>query len=595
MAFTIPPFLRRCAARLTPLLPRPLLLKPLLLAPLLLLPAAGQAQVSAGPGAWSANQTWAADTVNGGSLTGFYYWPASQPALAGKRALVLVLHGCQQTASGDVVSSGDAGYNWKAMADQYGAVILAPNASGNVYSNHCWDYASTNHNRTAGHDAVLLKLINQFVTNPQYAIDPNQVYVTGLSSGGGQTMALGCMAPDIFAGIGINAGPPPGTTTGQIGFVPSGYTAATAANNCKNLAGANLSKFSTQIASVIWGSSDYTVAQAYGPMDAAAMRGAYGGAFTKGAAVAVAPGGSNITYTDSNGKLRTSEITVTGMAHAWPAGAGGQNANYVDASKVNYPAFLMNFWFNNNLRVSTVAAPVMSSCNATVAGNAATVTGAGASAAGAVTSYRVVLNGATPVNDAQAGSGASFSIAYALANGYYTGSVTATDSGTGLTSPPCAIPQFLVGPAPALQPPAGLAAGATTATSVALSWTQATGASGYHVYRNGAKITPAPVTGTTYAATGLAPSTTYSFQVASVNGTSESVLSAAVTKTTGAASSCTATSASNYAHVQAGRAYVSAGYALANGSNQNMGLWNLFVTTTLAQTSAGYYVIGNCP
>jgi hypothetical protein len=47
--------------------------------------------------------------------------------------------------------------------------------------------------------------------------------------------------------------------------------------------------------------------------------------------------------------------------------------------------------------------------------------------------------------------------------------------------------------------------------------------------------------------------------------------------------------------VTAGRAVYSLGYALAKGSNQNMGLYNVFVTTKLAQTSAGYYVIGNCP
>lgn len=39
----------------------------------------------------------------------------------------------------------------------------------------------------------------------------------------------------------------------------------------------------------------------------------------------------------------------------------------------------------------------------------------------------------------------------------------------------------------------------------------------------------------------------------------------------------------------------SAGTANANGSNQNMGLDNLFYTNTLAQTAAGCYVIGNCP
>ena len=556
-----------------------------------------QAQVTAGPGTWSANQTWAADTVNGGNLTGYFYWPATQPALNGKRALVLVLHGCAQTAAGDVVDSGsDGGFNWKKIADQYGAIILAPNATGNVYSNHCWDYASTSHNRTSGHDGVLLDLIKRFTTNAQYAIDPNQVYVAGLSSGGGETMALGCLAPDVFAGVGINAGPPPGTTTAQISYVPSGYTATSAANSCKALAGSSGGAFASQVASVVWGSSDYTVSQQYGPMDAQAMRLVYGGTFTKGQSTTVATGGTSVPYTDANGKLRTTEITVSGMGHAWPAGSGGQNTNFVDATHVNYPAFVMDFWFRNNLRAARAAPPVVDSCNASVSGTTVTVSGSGTDSAGSISSWRVVLNGPSAVNDAAAGSGAGFAKSYTnLANGYYTGSVTATDSGTGLTSGACSIAQFLVGTPPALQPPAALAVGATTSNSVTLSWTAAGGATGYNVYRNGSRVNASAVTGTSYTDGGLAASTTYTYQVSSTNGSSESALSAAVAGTTASGWTCSATTSSNYAHVQAGRAHDSGGYALANGSNQNMGLDNTFYTSTLAQTAPGYYVIGNCP
>jgi poly(3-hydroxybutyrate) depolymerase len=53
--------------------------------------------------------------------------------------------------------------------------------------------------------------------------------------------------------------------------------------------------------------------------------------------------------------------------------------------------------------------------------------------------------------------------------------------------------------------------------------------------------------------------------------------------------------ASNYAHVLAGRAHDSLGIAYANGSNQSMGLDNLFYSTTLEQTGTNYYVIGTCP
>ncbi|MEH1011652.1 PHB depolymerase family esterase [Micromonospora sp. CPCC 206060] len=50
--------------------------------------------------------------------------------------------------------------------------------------------------------------------------------------------------------------------------------------------------------------------------------------------------------------------------------------------------------------------------------------------------------------------------------------------------------------------------------------------------------------------------------------------------------------ASNYAHVAAGRAYASLGYAYALGSNQRMGLYNTFNMTTLKQTAANHWVIG---
>ena len=55
------------------------------------------------------------------------------------------------------------------------------------------------------------------------------------------------------------------------------------------------------------------------------------------------------------------------------------------------------------------------------------------------------------------------------------------------------------------------------------------------------------------------------------------------------------TTSSNYAHVLAGRAHDWFGYALANGSNQNLGFDNIFITWTLKQTGPNYYEIGTCP
>lgn len=46
---------------------------------------------------------------------------------------------------------------------------------------------------------------------------------------------------------------------------------------------------------------------------------------------------------------------------------------------------------------------------------------------------------------------------------------------------------------------------------------------------------------------------------------------------------------SNYAHVQAGRARNQGGYALAVGSNDNLGLYNTFYTSAVRETTPGYW------
>ena len=53
--------------------------------------------------------------------------------------------------------------------------------------------------------------------------------------------------------------------------------------------------------------------------------------------------------------------------------------------------------------------------------------------------------------------------------------------------------------------------------------------------------------------------------------------------------------ASNYDHVRAGRAHDKFFTALANGSNQSMGLDNIYIRTTLKRTGPNFYVIGSCP
>ncbi|MFJ3926948.1 chitinase [Streptomyces sp. NPDC090022] len=74
--------------------------------------------------------------------------------------------------------------------------------------------------------------------------------------------------------------------------------------------------------------------------------------------------------------------------------------------------------------------------------------------------------------------------------------------------------------------PTGLTASGATATSVGLSWSAVAGATGYTVYRDGAAALT--VSGTSATVTGLAPATTYAFQVAAVGPAGEGPRSAVV-------------------------------------------------------------------
>lgn len=264
----------------------------------------------------------------------------------GKRALMITMHGCNQ--SNEIVRDY---WGWTNEADEYGMVIAAPMAPNGGVIIGCWDYYDTNHSASnpRRHDDNLVDLANSLMSNSSLNIDPDQVYISGLSSGGGQAFLMGCLRPDIFAGIAINAGPALGTSSNQIGSVPFGTNKNGVANLCTGFSNSD-NDFNTQITSVVHGNSDGLVGKAYAEVDAGAMALVYGVSKDSGSN-SISGGGTEQTWSDGQG-VRVSKIMVNGLPHAWPAGSGSGGGQYTNHSTIDYPAFLSQFLFANNRRAN---------------------------------------------------------------------------------------------------------------------------------------------------------------------------------------------------------------------------------------------------
>lgn len=128
------------------------------------------------------------------------------PSQLGKRpALVVVLHGCTQTAGGY-----DHGSGWSRLADEQGFVCLFPEQQRANNPNLCFNWFSPADNRRDRGEA---QSIRQMIaaTVAAYDIDPSRVFVTGLSAGGAMTSVMLASYPELFEGGAIIAGLPHGS------------------------------------------------------------------------------------------------------------------------------------------------------------------------------------------------------------------------------------------------------------------------------------------------------------------------------------------------------------------------------------------------
>jgi poly(hydroxyalkanoate) depolymerase family esterase len=138
---------------------------------------------------------------NPGDLRMFSYLP---DGLTQKMPLVVVLHGCSQTAAAYEVGAG-----WCTLAQRYGFALLTPEQKRANNPNLCFNWFRPDDTRRGGGEtASIHQMVEHFAR--LHRVDRARIFVTGLSAGGAMTAAMLATYPDVFCGGAVIAGLPYG-------------------------------------------------------------------------------------------------------------------------------------------------------------------------------------------------------------------------------------------------------------------------------------------------------------------------------------------------------------------------------------------------
>ncbi|CAM3815505.1 PHB depolymerase family esterase [Polaromonas hydrogenivorans] len=244
--------------------------------------------------------------------------------------LVVMLHGCTQNPDDFA-----AGTKMNEAALQRGFYVLYPAQTQHANSSRCWNWFKHNHQKRGRGEPALLAGMTRDVMS-RYNIDPQRVYVAGLSAGGAMAAILGDAYPDLFAAVGVHSGLPTGSATNvqtalsvmQTGAAPGGRTAASPPTI------------------VFHGDQDATVNPANGEHVVAASAGIAKPEQKR----ARSPNGRDYTqriYKQADGRVVAEHWAVHGAGHAWSGGSA--QGSYTDGTGPDASEEMLRFFLANTL------------------------------------------------------------------------------------------------------------------------------------------------------------------------------------------------------------------------------------------------------
>ena len=254
------------------------------------------------------------------------------PPGAGERPLPLVvmLHGCTQNP--DDFANGTA-MNEAALAQ--GFYVLYPAQSRQANAQGCWNWFKHSHQqRGRGEPAMLAAMTREVMA--QHAIDPQRVYVAGLSAGGAMAAILGAAYPDLYAAVGVHSGLAAGAATdlpGALTAMRGGASApAGAAHGVPTI--------------VFHGDADATVHPANGEQVIAACTGSASSVETHQVRSGSARACTRRVHVDAaDGRVVAEHWLVHGSPHAWSGGSS--RGSYTDSRGPDATGEMLRFFFEH--------------------------------------------------------------------------------------------------------------------------------------------------------------------------------------------------------------------------------------------------------